>query len=181
MRPALSLRLRVVLVAFLFAVAVRADETPTPTPSPTSDDSPKSVSALMSANPRLTRWIAILKELKLWELLQESPPVTAFAPTNEALADVSKEKWAELKKTPENYRRFVLYLFMKGKHTSAQLHKGGHFSTLAGIDIDVKADGKSLLLTDGHSTAYVLKHVGKATNGFLYVIDHVLDPRPPSM
>ena len=90
------------LVLCLIAVQARADE------------KQKTIAEQMAANPRLSKWVAILKELDLWESFQTSPPVTAFAPTNEAVDEIPALRWKALKKDNEAYRRVVLYHFVRG-------------------------------------------------------------------
>lgn len=142
----------------------------------------KTIAEAMAANPRLSKWIAILKEAKLWESFETSPPVTAFAPTNEALAAIPQASWDALKKSEEDFRRLVLFHFIKGAHAKSELNKKpGRYPTLGGVDIDVKADGKALVLWDGAHTANVLKAETKAKNGVLHVIDTVMQPPAPKM
>jgi len=117
--------------------------------------------------------VAALDAADKTSMLQEKGPYTVFAPTDDAFAKLPKGTVESLLK-PENKEKLagiLAYHVMSGQVMAADV-KTMKAPTANGADLNVKVDGKNVMVND----AKVVKADVKASNGVIHVIDKVLMP-----
>jgi len=120
-----------------------------------------------------TTLVAALDAADKTSMLQEDGPYTVFAPTDDAFKKLPKGTVENLLK-PENKEKLgkiLAYHVMTGKVMAADV-KTMKAPTANGADLNVKVDGKNVMVND----AKVVKADVKASNGVIHVIDTVLMP-----
>lgn len=117
--------------------------------------------------------VAALDAADKTAMLKEDGPYTVFAPSDEAFAKLPKATLDDLMK-PENKEKLgkiLAYHVVSGKVMAADV-KTMKAPTANGADLNVKLDGKKVMVND----ANVVKADVKASNGVIHVIDKVLMP-----
>lgn len=110
----------------------------------------------------------------LADTLAKDGPFTIFAPTDEAFAKLGNDTIAELLK-PESKQKLASILkhhVVAGKVMSTQAVKLTEAKTLNGTTLNLKFDGKALMVGAGK----VVKADVEASNGVIHVVDSVLLP-----
>lgn len=121
------------------------------------------------------------------ELGPEYTNITIFAPSNKAFQSLPKESTAELMQ-PQN-RDLLNYLIsahmVQGKidraRIEAEIIKGGgtyNLATIRGTNIKFTRNGEDIIVSnDGAETAKILIANGEASDGYVHLIDTVLEPK----
>ena len=108
----------------------------------------------------------------LVDTLKGTGPFTVFAPTDEALAKVPKDKLDALLKDKAALTKVLTYHVVSGKVMAKDV-KAGPCKTVQGSDISITVhDGKVKV-----DSANVTKTDIAADNGVIHVIDAVLMPK----
>ncbi len=146
------------------------------------DETPIYPNATIAENigsaPMFSKLAALIERAGMGEALAGEGPITIFAPTDEALADLPPHTDEALTDTLRNH-------MIAGKLTAARLQariaEGGGIwtaETLAGDTLSFRSDGDSVRITgdDGASMLITLSDLYQA-NGVMHVIDGVLLPQ----
>jgi transforming growth factor-beta-induced protein len=97
-------------------------------------------------------------------------PFTVFAPTDEALGKLPKDKKEALLKDPQ----VLKYHVVKGNVSAADLAQKRSLATVQGESLMVdQKDGGTVIIVDG---AVVTKPDIKCSNGVIHVVDFILVP-----
>lgn len=155
-------------------VAAPAPAAPAFTPVAPSGD----IVATLKASGEFKTFLKALDATNLTAVVAKNPNLTVFAPTDAAFAALPAGELDRLMK-PDNatqLQQLLIYHIVNAPVTEAKV-KGakGPVKTVAGSD----------LLLDGSADPYkansaqVLQANVQATNGLVYVVDHVLSPSDP--
>lgn len=168
--------------AILFAVygctpteAPPATETTTTTTGETTMVEPTTdgtIVEVLSNDPNYSTLVDLVAEAELVDALQGEGPLTVFAPTNEAFAQLSEEQVAELRENRELLRQVLLNHVAEGNLDAAQVTQTTTITTLGGETIPVTVDGETVEV----GAAKVTRTDIQASNGVIHVIDVVLIP-----
>jgi uncharacterized surface protein with fasciclin (FAS1) repeats len=116
--------------------------------------------------------VTAVKEAGLVDTLKGTGPFTVFAPTDEALAKVPKEKLEALLKDKKALTAVLTYHVVPGKVMAADVVKLDSAKTVQGESLKIVArDGKVTV-----NGVNVVKTDIVCTNGVIHVIDAVLVP-----
>jgi uncharacterized surface protein with fasciclin (FAS1) repeats len=118
--------------------------------------------------------VAAVKAAGLGAALSEGGPLTVFAPTDEAFAQLPEETLSNLLK-PENKSALVnilKYHVVSGRVTAGDALNDKQAKTLNGQSIDIAFDDGSLRVQQANILAVDIE----ASNGLIHVIDRVLLP-----
>lgn len=130
------------------------------------------------SNPeQFSEFTKLMELTKLTSTLNLRGPYTIFVPTNEAMFEYYKEKNVNsLMDFPEDFRRQLLlnHVFTRGDLNSGSFGLGTLWQTNA-IDDYISTEFHSSD-TYLNKTAKVIKHDIQVHNGYIHVIDKVLDP-----
>lgn len=143
-----------------------------------------SIAGKAMATEDLSTLVSGVKAAGLADMLSEPGEYTVFAPSNQAFANLPKGALENLLK-PENKDQLtnvLQYHVVKGEITANQLAKaikgaGGKykFKTVTGEELTASMNGDQYVITDSSGKkAQVIKGSIEASNGRVYVIDHVL-------
>jgi uncharacterized surface protein with fasciclin (FAS1) repeats len=133
----------------------------------------KTVVEIAAGSPDHTTLVAAVKAAGLAETLSGAGPFTIFAPTNAAFAKLPAGTVESLLK-PENKAKpvsILTYHVVPAKVMAADV-KSGEAPTVNGKKLDIKADGKGVMVGKAKVTATDL--VG--SNGVIHVVDTVILP-----
>ncbi|HYX53562.1 MAG TPA: fasciclin domain-containing protein [Candidatus Limnocylindrales bacterium] len=145
--------------------------------------------ANLSKSADHTTFMSAIKAAGLEDQLKAAGPITVFAPTNQAFADMPKGTFENLMK-PENkeqLKKLLLYNMASGKWTTSDLKKKIKESKEATAEIAALQGGK-LTLKD-HSGMHLMVQsedddIGMfnvsdvlCSNGVIHVIDNVMMPK----
>jgi uncharacterized surface protein with fasciclin (FAS1) repeats len=123
---------------------------------------------------QFTTLLAAVKAAGLVDALSGDEPLTVFAPTDEAFAQLPEGTVASLLK-PENHDKLVAilkYHVVKGRVYSDDAVKAKEAATLQGQTIHVSVKGDKAMVNNAGLIATDLD----AANGVIHVIDRVLLP-----
>ena len=162
----------------------------TPAPAPAADAAPApafvpvaangDIVATLKASGEFKTFLKALDATNLTSVVKSNPNLTVFAPTDAAFAALPAGELDRLLK-PANateLQALLIYHIVNAPVDEAKI-KGakGPVKTVAGSD----------LLIDGSAAPYkansaqVLQANVQATNGIVYVVDHVLSPSDPAI
>ena len=131
------------------------------------------------ANPDFSILVEAVVAAGLVDVLSAPGPLTVFAPTNTAFADLLDELGvtkAQLFADPELLAQVLAYHVVDGRVLKADVPLDTPITTLQGDTFSVAG---SLVITDQRSrTANILATDVFASNGVIHVIDRVILPRP---
>jgi uncharacterized surface protein with fasciclin (FAS1) repeats len=119
---------------------------------------------------------AALEAADLTEALKGKGPITVFAPTDAAFAELPEGTLKKLLK-PENkaeLKGILLYHVVPGKIAAADIKRSADPKTLQGATLHVKARRSRVRVNDARVTSADLA----ASNGVIHAIDEVLLPPP---
>ena len=122
------------------------------------------------ANPDLSTLVAAVQAAGLVDALSGDGPITVFAPTNAALANLPDGLLDELLADPTKLTEILTYHVVNGNAHSSNL-VDGPVETLNGETVDVETFGGVMINDANVVTADIL-----ASNGIIHVIDKVLIP-----
>jgi len=113
-----------------------------------------------------------LEAAGLVETLKGDGPFTVFAPTDEAIKKVPKEKLEALLKDKEALKAVLTYHVVSGKVMAADVVKLDSAKTVQGKSLTIEAKDGKVKIND----ANVTKTDIECKNGVIHVIDAVLLP-----
>jgi len=113
-----------------------------------------------------------LEAAGLVETLKGDGPFTVFAPTDEAINKVPKEKLEALLKDKEALKAVLTYHVVSGKVMAADVVKLDSAKTVQGKSLTIEAKDGKVKIND----ANVTKTDIECKNGVIHVIDTVLLP-----
>lgn len=116
--------------------------------------------------------IAAVQAAGLADTLKGPGPFTVFAPTDEAFANIPKEKLDALLKDKAALTKVLTYHVVPGKVMAADV-KAGAVKTVEGSPLSVSMRGGKV----GVNNANVVKTDVLADNGVIHVIDTVVMPK----
>ncbi len=122
----------------------------------------------------LTVLSVLVQAAGLGDLLRGPAPVTLFAPTDRAFADLPEGVLDNLLR-PTNrarLRRMLTYHVVRGEVRSAEIVKLGSAQTVEGDRLTVRNSAAGLMVDGAHVTQADVE----ASNGVIHVIDKVLLP-----
>ena len=131
------------------------------------------------ANPDFSILVEAVVAAGLVDVLSAPGPLTVFAPTNTAFADLLDELGVtkeQLFADPELLAQVLTYHAVAGRVLKADVPLDTPITTLQGDTFSVAG---SLVITDQRSrTASILATDVLASNGVIHVIDRIILPRP---
>ena len=130
------------------------------------------VATAASANPLLKTLVTAVGAAELVDTLNSSEPITVFAPTDDAFAEIPKKDLDALLADKEALTGVLTYHVVPGQLTPDQL--AGTHETLQGEELTVEGSGEEF--TVGANQAAVLCGNIPTANATVYVIDGVLMP-----
>jgi uncharacterized surface protein with fasciclin (FAS1) repeats len=116
--------------------------------------------------------VSLVKQAGLAGALSGPGPLTVFAPTDAAFANVPKATLAALAKNKAELKAVLLYHVVNGKVTAAQASMLTSAKTLEGASVPIRVSGTKVYV----GGAQVIKADVKASNGIIHVINKVLIP-----
>ena len=144
------------------------------------------VLANLSKSADHTTFLSAIKAAGLEDQLQAAGPITVFAPTNQAFADMPKGTLENLMK-PENkeqLKKLLLYNMAPGKWTTADLKKKikeskegtAEISSLQGAKLTLKDHSGMHLMVQSEDDDIGMFNVSDVlcSNGVIHVIDNVM-------
>lgn len=135
-------------------------------------DGPVSLYQVIKDDARFSTLRSLIDEASLFNLLSQRGQFTLFAPTNEALAQLSAEQLRML----ENHtvlRQVLLYHVALGRLDAAAVGRSTQLATALNKPIAVSAAGGAVVL---NGSARVIAANIEARNGIIHAIDAVLLP-----
>lgn len=135
-----------------------------------------SVLDLARKSPNLTTFVKLLEQADLVQDIERLDELTLFAPTNEAFAKMDKEKLETLL-LPENQAKLMWMLqahVLPNKVSSMQFNTTQRIEMTEDsyIPVDVSLGGTNVLI----GGASIIKDNVEASNGFIHVVDKVIEP-----
>jgi uncharacterized surface protein with fasciclin (FAS1) repeats len=115
--------------------------------------------------------VAAVQAAGLVETLKGPGPFTVFAPTDEAFANIPKDKLDALLKDKAALTKVLTYHVVPGKVMAADV-KAGSVKTVEGSALSISMNGGKV----GVNNANVVKTDVLADNGIIHVIDKVVMP-----
>lgn len=141
------------------------------------------ISTTLAEDERFSEYVAVLRASGLFNALNQSTTgvsFTAFAPTNEAMAEFEQRIGAKVNAQAEDYMKsFVLYHTVKDSITSDNFIKKTSVTNLAGDNIEIEVDtinAGEVILTNNNSDGRVTEMALPASNGKIYVLSKALTP-----
>ena len=116
--------------------------------------------------------ITAVQAAGLVDTLKGSGPFTVFAPTDEAFAQIPKDKLDALLKDKAALTKVLTYHVVPGKVMAADV-KAGSVKTVEGSPLSVSTNGGKVNINNAH----VVKTDVLADNGVIHVIDKVVMPK----
>lgn len=116
--------------------------------------------------------ITAVQAAGLVDTLKGSGPFTVFAPTDEAFAQIPKDKLDALLKDKAALTKVLTYHVVPGKVMAADV-KAGSVKTVEGSPLSVSMNGGKVNVNNAH----VVKTDVVADNGVIHVIDKVVMPK----
>jgi len=123
-------------------------------------------------NGDFTTLLTALRLTGLDQTLAQAGPVTIFAPTDQAFAQLSPLVLQQLLADPTKLQSILSYHVVNGNLTSAQLAQQSSLTTLEGQTINVSASNNQITL---NNSAHVTGTF-ESSDSSVYVIDKVLIP-----
>jgi uncharacterized surface protein with fasciclin (FAS1) repeats len=117
--------------------------------------------------------VSLVKQAGLAGSLSGPGPLTVFAPTDAAFANVPKATLAALAKDKSKLKAVLLYHVVSGKLTAAQVVKQKSLTTLEGGTLSIRTRAGNVYV----NRARVIEADVTASNGVSHVINQVLIPR----
>ena len=117
--------------------------------------------------------VSLVKQAGLAGALSGPGPLTVFAPTDAAFANVPKATLAALAKDKSKLKAVLLYHVVSGKLTAAQVVKQKSLTTLEGGTVSIRTRAGNVYV----NRARVVEADVTASNGVIHVINQVLIPR----
>ena len=117
--------------------------------------------------------VSLVKQAGLAGALSGPGPLTVFAPTDAAFANVPKATLAALAKDKSKLKAVLLYHVVSGKLTAAQVVKQKSLTTLEGGTLSIRTRAGNVYV----NRARVIEADVTASNGVIHVINQVLIPR----
>ena len=158
----------------VFGLAVMAAAAITHSPAMAQEAAGKDIVTTAVEAGSFKTLAAALKAAGLVETLQGKGPFTVFAPTDEAFAKLPAGTVETLLK-PENKPQLIAvltYHVVPGKVLAADVVKLNAAGTVNGQRVDVKVDGKQVLIDQAQVVATDIA----CSNGVIHVIDQVILP-----
>jgi uncharacterized surface protein with fasciclin (FAS1) repeats len=137
------------------------------------DDSEKNVIQVAVLSPDHTTLVAALKAATYTDALSNAGPFTIFAPTDAAFKKLPEGTVDDLMK-PENkdkLRNILEYHVYVGVIRENMIHDGMILNQVNGNNITLNKTNDKLTINGANVLSVV-----SATNGIIYVVDHVLIP-----
>lgn len=136
----------------------------------------QTVLELARTSPNLSTFVKLIEQAGLVEDIERLQDVTLFAPTNEAFAKMDREELETLL-MPENQAQLMYMLqahVLPNKVSSLQFNTTQRIEMTEDsyIPIDVSLGGTNVLI----GGASIIKNNIEASNGFIHVIDNVIEP-----
>jgi uncharacterized surface protein with fasciclin (FAS1) repeats len=132
---------------------------------------PGSIVEVTEAAGDLSVLASLVERAGLGPTLSGEGPLTVFAPTDDAFANVDKSVLDALGADKEALTRVLSYHVAEGSLTAADL-SSGKLPTLAGSNLTIVVDGPRVRVNDASVTTADVE----AANGVIHVIDGVLLP-----
>ena len=113
-----------------------------------------------------------LQTAGLVDALNGEGPLTVFAPTNDAFAEVDSEVLQRLLADKDRLTKVLTYHVAEGKYTADDLEGTSRLTTLAGEDLVIHVEGDTVRVDE----ATVIQVDIEADNGVIHAIDQVILP-----
>jgi uncharacterized surface protein with fasciclin (FAS1) repeats len=113
-----------------------------------------------------------IKAAGLVEALKGDGPFTVFAPTDEAFAALPEGTLESLLNDKEALTAILTYHVVPGELKAGDVVKLSKLESLQGQDIEVKLDGKKVMVSDAEIKSTDIL----CSNGVIHVIDRVILP-----
>jgi len=150
------------------ATTVPATTVPTTAPPAAPDD----IVATLSADPRFSTYVGLLRTAGLADSLALLGPVTVFAATNDAFAALPAGTLDDLRKDPDKLHDLLLTGMVEGRVTTADLATGSPLTSLSGATLTVGGSGNAVTVNG----ALVVPPEIDASNGIIQTTSSVLQP-----
>jgi branched-chain amino acid transport system substrate-binding protein len=149
-------------------VTTVATTVPTSAPPVVVDD----IVATLSADPRFSTYVGLLRQAGLADSLAILGPVTVFAPTNDAFAALPAGVLDAARADPDKLHDLLLTGMVEGRVTSADLASGAPLTSLSGATLTVGGTGNAVTVNG----ALVVPPEIDASNGIIQTTSSVLQP-----
>ncbi len=150
----------------------RGDGLPPNLPPPPTLAVPLDVLSTINADPRLTRLAAALKLVGMDAALGQAGPLTVFAPTDRAFAQVSSERV----QTKGQLRDVLAYHIVRDRIALGTMFDQMTLLTTQGSFLRLTRDRDTFKLNDLVTITSPQAPVVTASNGLIYILDQVLLP-----
>ncbi len=138
----------------------------------------KNLKDIIESDSRFSAFSAALKKANLYSMLNQSRPLTIFAPTNAAFSKISPKNLENLLANGRELCDKLKYHIVSGSLFSCAVDGVCPVATMNGRNLMMER-GKKGLLKLNQDTSSEPSLVG--TNGILYPVDQVLKPRKRRM
>jgi uncharacterized surface protein with fasciclin (FAS1) repeats len=126
----------------------------------------------VATTENLTNLSQILETSEFVDMLKTPGPFTVFAPTDEAFAQLTKDKLDFLLEDQEKLKRIIAYHLAFGDVRTEDLLQIDEVTTVEGSILAVEVNDQQIKLND----AKIISAENVVDNGVIYIIDRVLTP-----
>lgn len=138
-------------------------------------NAPVTAAASLAQQADLSTFNKLAVEAGLSDVLNGAAPVTVFAPTNEAFANVPAATLDKLAKDPAQLKAVLSYHIVAGSVMAADVKENTMLPTVGGVKLAVSKAGDFITIDE----AMVTEGDIKTANGIIHKIDRVLTPPAP--
>ncbi len=125
------------------------------------------------ADGRFTKLLGVIAAAGMATKLANEGPFTLFAPTDEAITEVSEAVFNEIMSDRRNVSDILAYHVVAGKLVSDDLRMMESIKTLLGDHVNIGVVDGELHV----NTATIVQPDIECSNGYIHVIDALLIPR----
>jgi uncharacterized surface protein with fasciclin (FAS1) repeats/predicted small secreted protein len=127
---------------------------------------------LAAENPQLSQLVTAIEAAGLRDALEQTGPITVFAPNNSAFASMSQSQLTDLLSDPQALGGTLQHHVVEGSYPTSDLSDGQSLTTLEGSDLPVSVQGDTVTV----GGAEIVQADLRAGNGVVHIIDGVLEP-----
>lgn len=132
---------------------------------------PVSIANTISTTPSLSTFNELISQANLTSTLQDTGPLTVFAPSNDAFKLLPSKTMDDLKKHPEKLKNVLAFHIITRQLMATEV-KNSSEPTLAGSSVALSKAGDFVTIEDAMAEKVDIQ----ASNGVIHIIDGVLTP-----
>ncbi len=139
---------------------------------------PDSVYALMTEHKELSKFIDLIDDADLKDYFksQGDAPLTVFAPTNDAISDLSRDIWKKIKANQASMQSFVKYHVISGSNVPLSSIAGRRASLSAANGDSIGIDGLTKKDAPKVNGAGLVASDLPAANGIVHIVNAAFIP-----